>query len=96
MSLPWTRRAWAPLVLLAVASGWAVPGAAVERNGFQLDGARVPVDEIVAGGPPRDGIPAVDEPHFSPAEQAHWVAPANPVLGVALGEVAHTYPEHLI
>jgi len=96
MNLPRTRRGWAPLLLLALASGWAVPGAATERNGFPLDGARVPVGEIVEGGPPRDGIPAVDEPHWSPPEQAHWVAAPNPVLGVALREEAHTYPEHLI
>jgi hypothetical protein len=65
-------------------------------NGFDLDGALVPQQEIRAGGPPRDGIESVDEPEFVSVEEAHWVVERNPVLGVAVGEEAHVYPVHLI
>jgi hypothetical protein len=65
-------------------------------NGFDLDGALLPRQEIRAGGPSRDGIQSVDEPEFVAVEEAHWVVERNPVLGVAVGEEAHVYPVHLI
>lgn len=50
------------LTLAASAAAWAI-----ELNGFRLDGAAVPLDEILPGGPPRDGIPVLDRPVFVPA-----------------------------
>lgn len=55
------------------------------KNGFDLAGARVPAEEILAGGPSRDGIHSVDAPEFVPPSEATWVLPVNPVLGVAVG-----------
>jgi len=72
------------------------PSAALSRGGFKLDGARVPPEEILAGGPGKDGIKSVDAPEFVAPEEASWVVPKNPVLGVAVGEEAHVYPIHLI
>ena len=76
----------------------ALPAAATDGslNGFDLEGALLPAQEIRAGGPPRDGIESVDEPVFVAVEEAHWVAARNPVLGVVVGEEAHVYPVHLI
>ncbi|MEK6595562.1 MAG: hypothetical protein AABZ18_03495, partial [Pseudomonadota bacterium] len=37
---------------------------AASINGFNLDGALIPVDEIHSGGPPKDGIPSLDNPIF--------------------------------
>lgn len=37
------------------------------KNGFDLSNATIPVDEIMRGGPPRDGIPSLDDPEFEPA-----------------------------
>lgn len=31
-------------------------------NGFDVSNATIPVAEIPSGGPPRDGIPAIDRP----------------------------------
>jgi len=73
-----------------------VAAADSSRNGFDLEGALLPREEIRAGGPPRDGIESVDEPEFVAVEKAHWVVDGNPVLGVAVGEEAHVYPVHLI
>jgi hypothetical protein len=56
----------------------------------------VPAAEIIAGGPKRDGIKSVDEPGFAAPEAASWVAPQNPVLGVSVGDAAHTYPVHIM
>jgi len=30
----------------------------------------VPYSEILSGGPPKDGIPAIDEPQFTTVDQA--------------------------
>jgi hypothetical protein len=65
-------------------------------NGFSVEGATVPLDEIRPGGPPRDGIRSVDAPGFVPPGEASWVRPPDPVLGVSLGQEAHAYPVHLI
>ena len=74
------------------------PATAVDDllNGFDLGGALLPREEILAGGPSRDGIESVDEPEFVAVEEARWVAVRNPVLGVVVGEEAHVYPVHLI
>jgi hypothetical protein len=61
------------------------------KNGFDLTGAAVPVDEIRQGGPPRDGIPAIDEPRFVQASEA-GLRTEDRVLGVAMGGVAKAYP----
>ncbi|MEW6683344.1 MAG: DUF3179 domain-containing protein [Nitrospirota bacterium] len=39
-------------------------------NGFDLTMRSVPLDQIVSGGPPRDGIPALTDPAFVPASSA--------------------------
>jgi len=55
----WPRLAAAPF---AGWLGWA--GAAPVSNGYDLADASVAQSAIQRGGPPRDGIPAIDRPHF--------------------------------
>ena len=80
----------APFVLAAVAV-WAGAAPAVELNGFDLDGARIPVDEILRGGPGRDGIPALDSPATVTAAAAPW-RDDEMVVGVAWPGGARAYP----
>lgn len=61
------------------------------RNGFVLEPAAVPTAEILAGGPPRDGIPALDHPPTVSATQADW-ADDDLVLGILAGGEARAYP----
>ena len=66
-------RLWAgTLILLAatvsVRAHSATPG--VQKNGFVLDGAVIPIAEIFQGGPPRDGIPSIDAPQFEAIPEA--------------------------
>jgi hypothetical protein len=71
--------------------------AAEPWNGFDVSNSSVAKDKIVAGGPTRDAIRSVDEPEFADGEAAgRWVAPPNTVIGLELGEVARTYPVHLM
>ena len=52
----------------------------------------VAYDEIVSGGPPKDGIPAIDNPSFAPVSEVRGVAPHAPVISVAIGGDARAYP----
>jgi hypothetical protein len=83
---------------LAMGSLVASPAATadVSRDGFDLEGALLPPEEIIAGGPSRDEIESVEAPEFVAVEEARWVVERNPVLGIVVGEEAHVYPIHLI
>ena len=49
--------------------------------------------EILSGGPPKDGIPALDGAKFLPASQDDQIDPREPVVTVELeGAVPRTYP----
>ncbi len=60
-------------------------------NGFQLDSARIPIEQILRGGPPRDGIPALDEPSHVEASASEW-RDEQWVVGVVRGQAARAYP----
>ncbi len=53
----------------------------------------VPVSEIVSGGPPKDGIPAIDEPKFESLTEANqWLGDTDPVVLVEYGGEVKAYP----
>ncbi|MFQ5341753.1 MAG: DUF3179 domain-containing protein [Anaerolineae bacterium] len=53
----------------------------------------VPLDEIISGGPPPDGIPPIDEPKFVTIESAaEWLTDKEPVIAIRLNGVAKAYP----
>jgi hypothetical protein len=57
----------------------------------------VPLDEIVPGGPPKAGIPAIDRPRFeSVAEAARWLGAREPVAVVTVGDEARAYPLQIL
>lgn len=91
----WIRLTIAAGVLACrAASALAGPGTEA-LNGFDLAGASVPVQAIERGGPPKDGIPAIDRPRFVPAAKA-GLADADRVLGLALGTDARAYPIRIL
>ncbi len=61
-------------------------------TGFSLDNASVPQSDILSGGPPKDGIPALLEPKFVDAADAGFLDPQDPVIGVVLSGQAKAYP----
>lgn len=69
---------------------------AVQKNGFELAGALVPPNEILQGGPPRDGIPAIDRPQFVKAGDVRFLKNSDRVLGVARGGLAKAYPVRIL
>ena len=69
------------------------PGAQAQvKNGFDVSGALIPKHEILSGGPPRDGIPAIDAPRFVSANAARFLQPTDRVLGISRNGVAKAYP----
>ncbi|MFW5814437.1 MAG: DUF3179 domain-containing protein [Spirochaetota bacterium] len=63
-------------------------------RGFATDFSRstVPGEEIISGGPPKDGIPSIDEPKFISVDEAGWLAGDEPVLVATAGGETHVYP----
>jgi len=57
----------------------------------------VPYSEILSGGPPKDGIPALKDPQFvSIANADKWLKPAEPVILVEVGEDTRAYPIQIL
>ena len=61
-------------------------------TGFTLDNAIVPREEILSGGPPKDGIPALLKPKFVEVENADFLSPEDQVIGVILNGQPKAYP----
>lgn len=59
---------------------------------FDLSNTTIPRNEILGGGPPKDGIPAISRPGFLPAKNAAYLGPNDRVIGVSIGTEARAYP----
>jgi Protein of unknown function (DUF3179) len=71
----------------------------VDASGWETDFSKhsVPLSEFVSGGPPRDGIPPVDEPKpTSRAEADAWLADREPVLALEIGAQVRAYPLQIL
>jgi hypothetical protein len=67
-------------------------GAFIISTGFNLDNAIVPQDQILSGGPPKDGIPAILTPKFMRPEQAEFLGKDDQIIGVEVNGAAKAYP----
>ncbi len=63
-----------------------------KMNGFNLENALLPVDQIHNGGVPRDGIPALYTPKFVDASSADFLLDSDRVLGVHRNGEAKAFP----
>lgn len=61
------------------------------KNSFDLSKSSIPVEEIKSGGPPKDGIPAIDNPKFLKASETSLKKQAR-ILGVYENGIAKAYP----
>jgi hypothetical protein len=91
------RLRWLIVALtLAVAAGGAALAfpeyKRAEWPNTDFSKASVPLDEIMSGGPPRDGIPPIDNPKFLPVSEATGLADTEPVVGLVIGGEAKAYP----
>lgn len=63
--------------------------------GWETDFSRhtVPLSEIRSGGPPRDGIPPIDNPKFlTPQESEDFLGDEEPVVALTINDDARAYP----
>ncbi len=60
----------------------------------ETDFSKTSVDygEIFSGGPPKDGIPAIDNPVFVQISEIKDIKATEPVIGVVVGKEAKAYP----
>lgn len=60
----------------------------------KTDFSKTTVDysEIRSGGPPKDGIPPIDDPVFEPASTIADLEPTEPVIGLTVGDETRAYP----
>nr|WP_319386147.1 DUF3179 domain-containing protein [uncultured Roseibium sp.] len=68
------------------------------QAGFSTDFSIHSVDlgTIFSGGPPKDGIPSIDEPRFQPAKEIDWLQDNEPVIFLELDGTAKAYPLQIL
>ena len=85
------------VALLATASLAAATAGEVITLRTDMSKALVPLEEIISGGPPPDGIPPIDRPAFiRPAEAAAWLVAKEPVLALEIKGDARAYPLQIL
>ena len=69
------------------------------ENQFSTDFNKhtVPYQEILSGGPPKDGIPAIDNPRFIGVDEASaYLEDIEPVVFLQIGNDARAYPIQIL
>ncbi|MBT3323257.1 MAG: DUF3179 domain-containing protein [Anaerolineae bacterium] len=81
---------------LVIADENPPPGAA---NQFSTDFSKhsVSYNTILSGGPPKDGIPAIDAPSYVSIDDANeWIDDREPIVAVDVDGVARAYPLQIL
>jgi hypothetical protein len=97
------------ITLVGAAMGASLGTLLADRAGWRLEWPRtdfsrhdVPLAEIKSGGPPKDGIPAIDAPRFERllgGKSTGWsasIGDTEPVIGVSIGDDARAYPLRIL
>jgi hypothetical protein len=92
------------LVAFLVASLLALQPLAAEPGQWVREGwkatdfskSRIKWDEIQSGGPPKDGIPAIDKPAFATVAEISDLTPKDPVIGLDIEGDARAYPLRIL
>ena len=77
----------------------ALRSARISKGVWKTDFSRhtVSYDEILSGGPPRDGIPPIDSPKFvGPEGASPWLDDQEPVLAFQVNGDARAYPLQIL
>jgi len=61
---------------------------------METDGLKhvIPLDKIKGGGPPKDGIPSIDDPKFAEVQGSQFVRDSDVVIGLEINGDARAYP----
>jgi len=52
----------------------------------------IPLDKIKGGGPPKDGIPSIDDPVFADIQGSHFMSNSDIVIGLEINGDIKAYP----
>lgn len=85
------------LVTIAVPAAWAIPNEWREEwPNTDFSRSSVPYDEVLSGGPAKDGIPAIDHPSFLSVAKVRDLSPNEPVISIQIGNDSRAYPLRII
>ena len=57
----------------------------------------IPLEELLSGGPPKDGIPSIDNPKFISVEEANqWLDDGEPGIAFSQGNTNRFYPYQIM
>lgn len=85
------------LLFLQASSAQADPSAwAREWPKTDFTQSSVDFSEIRSGGPPKDGIPAIDAPQFEAVQEHQALADQEPVISLQIGDEARAYPLRIL
>jgi hypothetical protein len=96
--LPATGPTAAPATSASSPSADDPPPAGAARE-FNTDFSKhtIPYSEVLSGGPPKDGIPAIDDPRYVGVDEADaWLAEVEPVVLVRVDDHARAYPLQIL
>jgi hypothetical protein len=67
------------------------------RPPFDITRHSIPIRQIYSGGPPRDGIPALNNPRFvSPSDARRFLDKSDRVLAIDYNGIAKAYPINIL
>lgn len=72
------------------------PSALVDALDPALPRPLVDMADVHSGGPPPDGIPAIDHPRFQRADAVDWLRDREPVLSLTVGGESRAYPAQIM
>ncbi len=92
------RMAAPVLAVLIVVSGaaYALDLWSHEWPVTDFENRSIELDEILSGGPPKDGIPSIDDPVFAPAAEIDDLPDMEPVISVGVEGEARAYPLRIL
>jgi hypothetical protein len=89
--------ALAGLPLAGAAAAGAAPFPTLAKGRLMPRPAEDYTSAMLSGGPPKDGIPAIDRPRFwSPAEADEFLDPGDIVFGLEENGIARAYPQRIL
>lgn len=81
------------IILLAIVVSFNIKTEDQEASESELD---INEEEIISGGPPKDGIPSIDNPKFIKPEEANFLKDDSLGLLVKVNEDVRFYPHNIL
>ncbi len=83
-----------PEVVISTPTTLSVDESSSQLVIMETDGVKhsIPLDKIKGGGPPKDGIPSIDDPIFANVQDSHFMSDFDTVIGLKINGEAKAYP----